>query len=347
MNRMNNGRGPWEQTSSARPSYRPGDVNVALARLGIDAIQRNSELVALCPLHEERTGRKDNNPSWSINVDTGVHHCFSCGYKGVLLSLVAEVLDMRTAWDRLDFESAKLWIFANTDVDLDFLVQQLEASRDSYIPIPSPVQMSEGRLGVFVAPPQWALDARGLTAAACNTYGQLWDAKQESWISPIRHAETKKLMGWQEKGQTKRTFRNKPTGVVKSSTLFGLNVWDPGPMVIVESPLDAIKVAIVTHKYQGVSTYGAIVSEEQVALMRKSEKLIIAFDNPNIDLAGEKAALDMLSRVKSEGMECWFFNYADTGLKDIGDMTAEQIIWGIDNAKHCVFGEAAIYVKRH
>lgn len=332
---------PWEQRRSM--SYRLGDVSTALLRLGIDANQRNNELVALCPLHEARTGRKDNNPSWSINADTGVHHCFSCGYKGTLLSLVAEVLDLHTLWGRLDFEAAKAWLFAVAEIDLAFLVRTLEANKNTYVSIPRAVPMSEGRLGVFVAPPQWALDARGLSADACKAYGQLWDAKQDSWISPIRDADTKKLMGWQEKGQTKRTFRNKPTGVVKSVTLFGLDVWIQGPMVIVESPLDVIKLATITNSYMGVSTYGAMVSNEQVALMRKADKLIIAFDNPKLDPAGEKAALDMLARVKREGMECWFFNYSDTGLKDVGDMTSEQIIWGIDHAKHCVYGKAAIY----
>ena len=78
--------------------YREGDVQKALLRLGIPTDQRNSELMGICPMHLERTGREDHNPSWSINLETGVHHCFSCGYKGTLLTLVAEVQDFQTSW---------------------------------------------------------------------------------------------------------------------------------------------------------------------------------------------------------------------------------------------------------
>ena len=54
--------------------YREGDVEGALLRLGIEVTQRNNELLGLCPMHLERTGRPDSNPSWSMNADTGVHH---------------------------------------------------------------------------------------------------------------------------------------------------------------------------------------------------------------------------------------------------------------------------------
>lgn len=322
--------------------YREGDVQQVLLRLGIDADQRRSELLGICPMHLERTGKQDHNPSWSINVESGVHHCFSCGYKGTLLTLVAEIKEFKTSWGRIDFDSAKDWLRHNSEVDFDLLSKQLEKMRDSYIPIPQLVEMSEARLAVFDEVPEWALEARGLTKEACLDYGVAWDVKQEAWITPIRHADTEKLMGWQEKGQTKRIFRNRPTGVQKSTTLFGLDAWNGGTMVIVESPLDAVKLASLKLS-QGVSTFGASVSNNQIDLMLKADKLILAFDNPSIDPAGEKASKDMLARSKEGGFECFFFNYAGTGIKDIGDMTAEQISYGIEKAKHCVFGLSAIY----
>lgn len=113
-------------------------------------------------------------------------------------------------------------------------------------------------------------------------------------------------------------------------------------MLVVESPLDVVKLSSMRLS-QGVSTFGASVSSEQVALFRKAEKLIFAFDNPNIDKAGEKASKEMFELSKDLGFECWFFNYANTGIKDIGDMGYEQIQYGITKAKHCVFGEKAIY----
>jgi DNA primase len=322
--------------------YREGDVQQALTRLGVLTEQRNRELQGYCPMHLERVGREDHNPSWSMNSETGVHHCFSCGYKGTLLTLVAEVRELKTSWDRLDLDAAKEWLRANVEVDFEQLSKQLEEMRESYVSLARPVEMSEARLAVFDEVPDWALQARGLSKEACWAHGVMWDRRQEAWITPIRSAETDKLLGWQEKGQSNRVFRNRPTGVKKSTTLFGLDVWLGGTMVIVESPLDVVKLSS-TKLSQGVSTFGASISAEQVALFRKAEKLIFAFDNPSIDKAGEKASKDMFSLSKELGFECWFFNYGSTGVKDIGDMGYEQIEYGITKAKHCVFGEKAIY----
>lgn len=320
--------------------YREGDVESALLRLGIEVNQRNSELLGLCPMHLERTGREDSRPSWSMNVETGVHHCFSCGYKGNLLTLVAELNEFTTSWGRLDFDLAKDWLRSTIEVDLEALAKQLEEARNSYVPIPVPVSMSEARLAVFDKEiPEWALDARGLTQDACTLHGVLWNKNKNSWITPIRNSQTFGLMGWQEKSQTERFFRNRPAGVQKSKTLFGLELYTGGTMIVVESPLDAVKLTSLG--YSGaVSTFGASVSEEQIALMRHPDKLIFAFDN---DPAGQRASLDMLERTRKAGMECWFASYAGIDHKDVGDMSKDLVELFIGSAKHSVFGERAIY----
>ena len=318
--------------------YREGDVQQALLKLGIETEQRNNELLGLCPMHLERTGRLDSHPSWSMNSDTGVHHCFSCGYRGTLLTLVAEINEFITTWDRLDLDAAKAWLRSNVEVDFQLLAKQLEEAKDTYVPVQRPIEMSEARLAVFTEPPLWALEARQLTLDACNKHGVLWDGK--NWITPIRNPENNKLMGWQEKGQGHRHFRNRPTGVQKSKTLFGLDVWAGGTMIIVESPLDVVRLSSLGID-GGVSTYGAFVSEDQLALMRKADKLIFAFDNPRIDPAGLEAMKDMLKRTRLQGMECWFVKYTDDVYKDIGDMPENAVDLLISNATHCIMGERA------
>jgi DNA primase len=321
--------------------YRQGDVENALLRLGIEVDQRGDELLGLCPMHLERTGKSDSNPSWSMNSETGVHHCFSCGYKGTLLTLVAEVKDFNTQWDRLDFDAAKEWLRSNIEVNFELLSKQLEEAKEAYIPVQRLLEMSEARLAVFESvPPQWALDARSLTVDACVIHRVKWDVRQNAWITPIRNPDTHALLGWQEKGQTNRYFRNRPTGVEKSKTLFGLDVWSGGSMIVVESPLDVVRLSSLGIA-GGVSTYGASISEIQKQHMRQAEKLIIAFDNAIIDSAGLKASQDMLAYGKKTGLECYFFNYGKSGHKDIGDMPEQEIWDGIRTAKHSVFGEAA------
>jgi 5S rRNA maturation endonuclease (ribonuclease M5) len=319
--------------------YREGDVETALLRMGIEVTQRGDELIGLCPMHLERTGRQDSNPSWSINEETGVHHCFSCGYKGNLLTLVAEINEFTSQWGRIDLEASKKWLTQNIKVDINLLIKQLNETKDIYIPIQQVVEMSEARLAVFDSPPEWALEARGLSVEAANSYGVLWDTRQEAWILPIRDPYTNKLMGWQEKGQKTRLFRNRPTGVKKSQTLFGFANYSSGPMIIVESPLDCVKLSSLGIQ-GGVATYGASFSKDQLKLMRSADSLIIAFDNPRIDSAGLKASKEMLAKLKENGLQAKFFKYT-TDAKDIGDMGVDEVILGVQGAKHSVFGERA------
>lgn len=321
-----------------RALYKEVDVLHALERLQIDSIPRGFELVALCPGHKARTGKPDSRPSWSMNSRSGVHHCFSCGYKGTLVSLVAEILDLRTSLGNLDFDAAKDWIRGNTEVDLGYLTKQLEEMKDSYVGIPKPVEMSEARLAVFTTPPEWALAARKFQTEAVKHYGILWQISTNSWITPIRHADTGKLLGWQEKGQLERRFFNRPPGVPKSKTLFGLDAWQPGTMVVVESPLDTARLH-TAGVLGGVATFGASISSEQVSLMRRAERLIIAMDN---DEAGTTASLKLLTEFRKQGMECSFFDYSHTDAKDVGDMTDQEILKGIESARHCVLGKKAI-----
>jgi hypothetical protein len=202
---------------------------------------------------------------------------------------------------------------------------------------PKPVPMSESRLAVFVEPPEYALEKRNLTADAANEYGVLWDATKEVWILPLRNPDDEKLMGWQEKGTKARTFFNRPAGLKKSLTLFGVENQNESMVIVVESPLDAVRIA--SAGYSGaVATCGAIVSEEQVKLLRASDKIVCAFDT---DAAGVKASAEMRKFARKYGLNLFFFNYGSSGAKDPGDLTNEQIAWGIANAKSSVLGELA------
>lgn len=316
-------------------TYREGDVAAALIKLGISADEVRNELQGNCPMHIKRTGREDANPSWSINVDSGVHHCFSCGYRGNLLTLVAEIREFTTPFGRLDLDQAKSWLTTHIEVDLDALVKQMEEAKQSYISLPRLVPMSEARLAVFSEPPAWALEARGISIDLSNRYGIKWK-EPDVWILPIRDSETKKLLGWQEKGQNSRSFFNRPTGVAKSKTVFGVDAWEGPVMVVVESPLDAVKIGVCRNSTEGVAIYGASPSDSQITIMKQADKLIMAFDNPTVDPAGKKALSEFITTAKAQGIEFWAFNYGDSLAKDIGDLTPDEIRYGIENAVHCV-----------
>src|SRR5690242_6641764 len=86
----------------------PEDVLECLEELGVTVTKLTyNEAWALCPGHLSRLGRRNNKPDkWSVNIATGEHSCFSCGFSGSFTRIVQEVL----GYDR---ESAQRWLRAH------------------------------------------------------------------------------------------------------------------------------------------------------------------------------------------------------------------------------------------
>jgi len=308
------------------------EMERVLERLNIQVINiRGSEILALCPGHKEITGKEDHNPSWWINAETGAHICFSCGFKGSLWSLIATAQNLKDANGFLDYADAKDWLYLSFD-NIQLGAPDEEAEQESIFK--EVTQITESRLALFTYPPEHALKARGFTLQAAEKHQLLWDTAHSNWISVIRDPYLNKLLGWQEKGFSRRYFRNYPTGVEKSTTLFGLNRYKGGRMIVVESPLDVVRLDSIGIT-GGVSTYGSMISNAQIELIKDADEILFALDN---DESGINASKKMLE----QNFEAWFFNYAHTDMKDIGAMSRLEILTGLDNAKHSVHGLGAI-----
>jgi hypothetical protein len=321
------------------------DIEQVLDKLQMEYVVKGHEALSLCPMHEQRTGKSDSNPSWWINLETGQNICFSCGYKASLLRLVCDVNEFYVKlWGSsevsYDYTQARTWLSQVTDLTPEQMLQKVRQVPSFIRQAPKPVPMSDARLSVFVSPPTDALSDRHLSADSAASYGVLWDEKDSRWILPLRHADDLSLMGWQEKGHKDRYFKNRPPGMEKSKTLFGLENQTDEFAVVVESPLDCVRIASAGID-GAVATCGAIVSLEQVKLLRRSERIIVAFDNPKLDAAGKKASDQLLEFGKKYALNLFFFNYGDSGKKDPGDMTDEEIRWGIATAKSSIFGPSA------
>jgi DNA primase len=301
------------------------EMTDTLSRLGIEAVNtRGDEIQGYCPAHAERTGKEDRNPSWWINSDTGQHICFSCGFKGGLYTLISYV-------EQIEFDKAREWL-GSTGSLMSRFTRLLEEKKPV---LEETLVVTESMLHAFVDPPEEALAVRGLTLNAARAYELMWDARKKNWIMPIRDPLTEKLLGWQEKGYDRRHFNNQPAKVKKSTALFGYKQYVGGQMVVVESPLDVVRLASVG-VFGGVATYGALVSMAQFNLLRGAERLIIALDN---DQAGKAASLTLLDLCKEMGKEAWFFNYSHTDMKDVGGMSKVEIESGLETAKHIVRGK--------
>jgi len=310
------------------------DVEKTLLSLDLKLYsQRCAEVQGLCPMHKERTGKEDHNPSWWINTETGAHICFSCGYKGNVYTLVKDLTGMTLT-------GAKAFIREKTHSPIDHLMKRLQDLPQYISPSDEAIGMSEANLAVYTDVPDIELKKRFLTREAVNAHGVLWDEKNSTWILPIRDPYDSSLLGWQEKGARGRFFKNQPAGVKKSHTVFGVEIMDDelinSTLIIVESPLDAVRLTGLGH--QAISTFGSTISEDQAKIMRRAPKLIAAFDN---DKAGHAANEQMHTLSNKYGMELSYFNYTGIDVKDVGDMTEEEIQRGIKTARTSVLGKAA------
>lgn len=314
------------------------DIPQVLDKLNVYVLRsRGDELQAHCPGHEARTGKQDGNPSWYINQRTGAHMCFSCGFKGNVFSLIGELKKFYNS-EEIDYNAVTVWLANLENITPQELSERLKEA-PTYVAPKQELPMDNSRLALFTEPPKWALEKRNVTEESCKNYEVLWH-RDNTWVLPIRNPHDNALWGWQEKVEGERIFKNRPVGVTKSRTLFGAHELTPELAILVESPLDAVRIHSAGF-VGAVASFGAQVSESQVKLLRYSETVIVALDNPKVDQAGKKGCQAFLIAAKRLGMTVKFFNYTSTGIKDVGDMTDVQIAWGITNAIDMIYGEAA------
>jgi hypothetical protein len=288
--------------------------------LGVEILRIiGDEATGKCPGHVARLGKQDRHPSWSVNLDSGVHNCFSCGFAGPFVTIVQEVLGC----DRL---TAVEWVRARGGIERVRAI--LNKNKVSAADLADTTkQMNEASLALFVDPPDKQLTKRKMTLRAARHYGVLWDADAKMWILPIREPETGKLRGWQEKAPGH--FKNYPFNMEKKDCLFGYE-WlaDQGLAILVESPLDVPRM-YASGIEGAVASYGAKVSDEQLDLIAaKTDRLIVALDNPYIDPEGSEQAEKILVRAAGR-FRLWFLNYEGLDAKDPGEMSDEQLAGAI------------------
>jgi hypothetical protein len=115
------------------------DVEKILLNLDVSlTAQRSDEVQGYCPMHEKRTGKEDHNPSWWINTNTGAHICFSCGYKGNIYTLVADIKG-------IDYFDAKDYINEGAEIPLDSLMKRIK-ELPQYVAADEPIAADEAVL---------------------------------------------------------------------------------------------------------------------------------------------------------------------------------------------------------
>ena len=298
----------------------PQNIPGAMHSLGIEVLRElsgpdSTEYLARCPAHLALTGKADRRPSFSVNGSSGLFHCFSCSYSGPFIHLVEDSL----GYGRVE---AFQWIARQGVYRTAEDTAPASKAEDA-------VRINEASLALFTPPPPEACARRSLAPEACRDFGVLWRPEKRRWILPIRDPSTRQLWGWQEKG--KRFFRNYPTGIHKSQTLFGDLSWTGDTALLLESPLDAVRAHSLGIP-GAFASFGAHVSEAQMRLLRaRCRHLILGLDN---DAAGRTARDKIHGRWRPRGLPMKFLGYGHTSAKDLGDMSDADALAAYENAHH-------------
>jgi hypothetical protein len=291
------------------------DLVPLLSELGLNKIrQRGDEITALCPMHERNLGRPDRNASWGINAETGLHQCFSCGFKGTLSGLYFELTGTMPGPELVaELVVAQfIKVLPNSGGDYD---DDDEA-------------MEEWDPGDLVPLSERMLKRRYLTSEAVEFYGVCWDRSRACWFVPIMD-EFGSLLGAQYKQVG--AVSNMPFDVKKSSTLFGLyqaisSKWTS--VAVVESPLDVVRLYVAG--VPAVASFGTMISKRQVELLNRHFTFVVrAFDN---DAPGAQADEVLHSMLRRRGCPSVPFNYEGlcdpdgNPAKDPGDVEDDRIL---------------------
>jgi 5S rRNA maturation endonuclease (ribonuclease M5) len=288
------------------------DLQHVLVDLGVEVTRAGErEISGKCPVHLSRTGHVDRSPSWSMNAETGLWICYSCGARGTLVGLISELTGDKTSI---------------IDVHSFLINSSLQRLEREYLPEPEP-EVDWLSYSRFSEVPLPYLYNRNLDASATRKHGVRWDVENKAWVIPIV-SPMGDLMGWQSKKVD--WVRNYPVGIKKSHTLFGIERFTAQTAVLVESPLDVVRMSTVLSDVQGLATFGAFVSTEQIKLLNSvASRVIVAMDN---DEAGLKASKSLFKNLPRFDKGVLWLNYRDTNAKDIGDMTDEEIKNAVDTA---------------
>jgi hypothetical protein len=295
----------------------PEDLESALDEIGIERGRSSArEVWALCPNPDHEDSRPTN---YSISRETGAGYCFSCGYRHAsFATLAAPIL-------RLDGWAMSKWIRARGGTLTARLARTEGEPEVSRQKTPTGFSLASQIAVYSTEIPEDALVARRITADAAREYGVRWDAEQEAFVLPI-FSPSGDLLGWQTRAKPRP--KNHPRGIEKSSTLFGIEIFRGPRMVLVESPLDAVR--FWSAGIDGaVASFGARVSRAQLRLIfSRAERLLLALDD---DEAGHRMT-DEICEKYGKRLPIHVFSYEGWG-KDPGELDDDELLAGIRHAE--------------
>lgn len=231
----------------------------------------NDELWASCPMGSINHKRGDKKPSWSINLKSQKHFCFSCGYSGNLVSAVMQKRGLKKA-------QAINEIYG--ELSVIEMMELMDGGASDYEP--KDIIEIEGKDDVerwSEVRHQYWYD-RGFTEETIMKWKLGYSSKMNRVTVPVWFEGV--LVGW-----TARAVNNTNSikwfhseGLVREKLLFGYDRAEGDTCILVEAPLSVIMLDQYGYN-NAVATFGSIISEGQARLIRSRFDNVVVFLDPD------------------------------------------------------------------
>lgn len=264
----------------------------------------DTHFLLFCPFHYNV-----HTPACEIDKSNGMFICFSCGESGSLIDMVMRITN------RNYFEATRLINSKKNNIDIEQAVNQEidkptdnpEFDMDLINRLHNDLKNSDRAKQYFLS--------RNINKESMQEFLLGYSPKQDMVIVPV-FDEFSKCLGFVGRSVEGKAFKNS-TGLPKSKVLFNLNKSKRGPVIVVESSFDAIRLHQVGFK--AVATLGATVSRYQISLLQKYATSIIIC--PDKDDAGVKMIEKITNNISNKSIEVINLK---TG-KDVGDLNDSEI----------------------
>lgn len=270
-----------------------------------------TDIMCTCPIHK---GGMERTPSLGINKDSGVVHCFTCGYKGDIVTLVSDCYNI--SYNQAYRKLVGDFVYSGKRVlDISFTRgtnNNITLNRDFILP--------------FIKNNYTAwnyLYSRGIDALKLrNVFPIGYDQDNSSAIFYVRDLKGNYVGSKARSIQGKR-FANS-TGAKKSTYLYGAyellqSAWNPhDPIWLCESEIDALTVW--SRGGYAVAIGGSHISKIQLDILYKLgvRRVIDGLDK---DEAGREGWNNFCTYVR--GISVYNTKYP-VDKKDINDLTDKE-----------------------
>ena len=239
------------------------------------------ELTCSCPFTQNHA-HGDRNPSFGMNVNTGLWLCRACGEKGNLPQLAERVLGM----SRID---------ALRTFSVDITPDTVDRLMDDGYEAPKPMTPMQMDISRWCSNKHEYWHQRGFVDETIGRWHLGYDPEENRVVVPVY--KDGELMGWSKRAVNdvdQPKWRHSPD-MEKSRLLFGQDNFTGDTAIVVEAPLSVIML----DQYgvsNAVATFGCKMSDAQARMLRANYNNVLIWYDP--DQPGQDGMADAVGKLE-------------------------------------------------